>query len=297
MGIPVLDLEGIDKDRTQHSKVAERVRDACAKWGFFQVVNHGIQASVLEEMIDGVRKFLEQDSEACEILDLSSMLKMEQFATWSTVSAPRDKQEEINFDASQYEFFGKNVAELDLEELDESTDDAPADAAGTELNRISRPRRLGDATERVSAPMETKFVIAPPKHSRQTGTVKWFSNRRGYGFIAPSGGGKDVFVHCSSLKSDGCIHLKPNAFVEYEIIGGPEGKTQAINVTAPGGRLLQDSRKLGPGQASIGGSSTSNNRSLSFFSSNTISFINHPRPQINGSWNLQFRVALAKAGN
>ncbi|KAJ7015269.1 hypothetical protein NC653_004545 [Populus alba x Populus x berolinensis] len=65
--------------------------------------------------------------------------------------------------------------------------------------------------------------------------------------------------------------MQPSTSIEDEILRGSEGKTQAINVTAPGGRLLQNSRKLGPGE-SITGSSSS--RSMSFLSSNTSSFNN-----------------------
>lgn len=61
--VPLIDLEGIDEDRSPRAKVVEGVRDACAEWGFFQVVNHGIPVSVLEEMISGVARFHEQDSE------------------------------------------------------------------------------------------------------------------------------------------------------------------------------------------------------------------------------------------
>jgi cold shock CspA family protein len=116
------------------------------------------------------------------------------------------------------------------------------------------------------------FVMAQPQHRRQTGSVKWFSGQRGYGFTAPSDGSENVFVHYSSLKSDGRLHLQPNTSIEYEILRGSEGKTQAINATAPGGRLLPNSRKLGPGENITGSSSSS--KSMSSRNSNTSSFNN-----------------------
>ena len=60
------------------------------------------------------------------------------------------------------------------------------------------------------------------------GTVKWFSNQKGYGFITPENG-KDVFVHFSAIQGDGYKSLNEGEAVEFEISQGPKGE-QAINV-------------------------------------------------------------------
>uniref|UniRef100_A0A2P2KGB9 Uncharacterized protein MANES_15G038700 n=1 Tax=Rhizophora mucronata TaxID=61149 RepID=A0A2P2KGB9_RHIMU len=60
---PIIDLEGIDKGPAQRKEIVEKVRNASENWGFFEVVNHGIPESVLEDMKDGVRRFHEQEVE------------------------------------------------------------------------------------------------------------------------------------------------------------------------------------------------------------------------------------------
>ena len=62
-----------------------------------------------------------------------------------------------------------------------------------------------------------------------TGTVKWFNDAKGYGFIAPDGGGKDVFVHHSNIAGDGFKSLSENARVEFEEREGAKGP-EATNV-------------------------------------------------------------------
>jgi len=62
----------------------------------------------------------------------------------------------------------------------------------------------------------------------EQGTVKWFSNEKGYGFISREGG-EDVFVHFSSIEGEGYKTLNEGQAVEFEIVDGPKGK-QAANV-------------------------------------------------------------------
>lgn len=61
--IPTIDLSGIKTDPVKLNKVVSEIRDACENWGFFQIVNHGIPQEIIDEMLNGVRKFHELDGE------------------------------------------------------------------------------------------------------------------------------------------------------------------------------------------------------------------------------------------
>jgi CspA family cold shock protein len=62
------------------------------------------------------------------------------------------------------------------------------------------------------------------------GTVKWFNAQKGYGFIQPSDGSKDVFVHISALERAGLMGLNEGQKVSYDIERGQQGKTSAVNL-------------------------------------------------------------------
>lgn len=67
--------------------------------------------------------------------------------------------------------------------------------------------------------------------TQQFGAVKWFNESKGFGFITPEAGGKDLFVHFSAIESDGFKTLQENQRVSYTAGDGPKGP-QALNVKA-----------------------------------------------------------------
>lgn len=80
---------------------------------------------------------------------------------------------------------------------------------------------------------------------RLKGTVTWFDARKGFGFIIPEGGGRDIFVHHSSIMAEGFRALTVGEAVEFVVSEGDDGRIRAVNVTGPGGACIRGSRCFG----------------------------------------------------
>lgn len=63
------------------------------------------------------------------------------------------------------------------------------------------------------------------------GTVKWFNATKGFGFIEPAAGGKDVFVHASALERSGVHSLSDGQKVSFDVEAGRDGRDSAVNLT------------------------------------------------------------------
>jgi CspA family cold shock protein len=81
-------------------------------------------------------------------------------------------------------------------------------------------------------------MLPPPQSAIEkdramvTGTVKWFNSQKGYGFIAPSNGGADIFVHISAVERAGLSGLNEGQEIDVDTEIGKNGKSAAINLKA-----------------------------------------------------------------
>jgi cold shock protein len=100
------------------------------------------------------------------------------------------------------------IATVTTEFLTGSLNSGPGRPGGTALGNVA-----GGGSERRSG--------------MPTGTVKWFNSTKGYGFIAPDNGGKDVFVHISAVERAGLKGLNDNQKIGYELQSGRDGKESA----------------------------------------------------------------------
>ncbi|TKY75482.1 Cold shock domain-containing protein 4 [Spatholobus suberectus] len=94
--------------------------------------------------------------------------------------------------------------------------------------------------------------MSESEKQRVSGKVKWFNDQKGFGFITTDDGGEDLFVHQSSIRSDGFRSLALGESVEFVIESDPEGRTKAVDVTGPDETPVQGSRR-GPPSSAGGG--------------------------------------------
>ncbi|CAN0892499.1 Cold shock domain-containing protein 3 [Linum grandiflorum] len=97
-------------------------------------------------------------------------------------------------------------------------------------------------------------AAAAAESKRSTGIVKWFSARKGFGFVAPDDGGEDLFVHQTSIRSEGFRTLSDGQPVEFSVDYAEDGRSKAVEVAAVsrprggGGRGFRGGRRGGYGR-------------------------------------------------
>jgi CspA family cold shock protein len=70
----------------------------------------------------------------------------------------------------------------------------------------------------------SRMLFAQGEHTMATGTVKWFNDAKGFGFIEPEAGGEDIFAHFSAIQMEGFRTLKQGGRVSFEVVQGPKGQ-------------------------------------------------------------------------
>jgi cold shock protein len=113
----------------------------------------------------------------------------------------------------------RNVSSSEIAPLTVVLQDVPS---GRSVHFLDRHARLGRARNRRGIQHRKQLNMA-------TGTVKWFNDSKGFGFITPSEGGEDLFAHHTAIQMSGFKTLKEGQKVEFEVKRGPKG-LQAANI-------------------------------------------------------------------
>jgi len=95
----------------------------------------------------------------------------------------------------------------------------------------TRLQRIRSGTDRAMLLHPANSTKARGVHGMTNGTVKWFNTTKGYGFIAPDTGGKDIFVHISAVERSGLTGLRDDQKVKFDIESGRDGRESAINLS------------------------------------------------------------------
>ncbi len=82
----------------------------------------------------------------------------------------------------------------------------------------------------ISIPIGSRLPGCSPSLAAGVGTIKWYNPQKGYGFIQPDDGSKDVFVHVSAVERAGLGQLNEGQKLSYELERGQQGKTSAVNL-------------------------------------------------------------------
>jgi CspA family cold shock protein len=106
----------------------------------------------------------------------------------------------------------------------------PLRVAGRDRFGSSTKTRVVARRAAKASHVESRCLTRLRRPTMQKGTVKWFNPTKGYGFIRPSTGDKDVFVHISAVERAGLGNLNEGQTVEYELVTGRNGKSSAENL-------------------------------------------------------------------
>ena len=115
-------------------------------------------------------------------------------------------------------------------------------AARTMRGFVAMPGVAGRLAQRTTPNLRVPAMMmstVTDDSARQSGTVKWFSSEKGFGFIVPNDGGNDVFVHQTQIHAQGFRSLAEGEDVEFEVDIDPNGRPRAIAVTGPDGSFVQ----------------------------------------------------------